>query len=421
MAQRRVVITGIGIVAPNGIGKDEFWRNLVAGKSAVERVFSFDASAFPCQVAAEVRDFSATDFVSPRKAKTMGRFSQFAVAATRLALDDAKLSLTAQISEQVGVAYGTSLAGVGDLASEIFRGFGAYGIRGIPAAGVIEYPTHLAAGHVAAEFKVYGPALSVSTNCCTGLDALYAGSSLIRSGKVKAILAGGCDAPIFPETFAAFSAFGALTRHNAEPQRASRPYDKGHDGIVLSEGGGTLVVEDLEFALARGARIYGEILGHGAANDAGSPRRHVTGRAMASAIGAALREAELDALEIDHINAHGCGLPQSDICDTNAFKRTFGKRAYQIPITSIKSMIGQPLAAAGIFQAAAACLSIQNQRVPPTINQETRDSQCDLDYVPNTSRAAAVNRVLINAQGVGGSHAALVIGRQANDANTRAR
>jgi 3-oxoacyl-(acyl-carrier-protein) synthase len=293
----------------------------------------------------------------------------------------------------------------------MIRGFGAYGVQGIPVASVVEYPPHLAAAHIAAEFKVHGPAMTVSTNCCTGLDAIYAAFALIRSGKVTAMLAGGTDAPIFPETFAAFSALGVLTRHNEDPQRASRPYDKGHDGIVLGEGGATLVLEDLDSAVARGARIYAEILGHGAANDAGSHRRHATGKAMAHAIATALREAEIAPDEIDHINAHGCGLSQSDVCDTNAFKRAFGARAYQIPITSIKSMIGQPLAAAGVLQTAAACLSVRDQCVPPTINQQARDPQCDLDYVPNRSRIAPVNRALINSQGAGGSHTALVIGR----------
>jgi 3-oxoacyl-[acyl-carrier-protein] synthase II len=336
MAHRRVVITGLGIVAPNGIGKDAFWRGLVQGRSAVDRVFAFDASAFPCQVAAEVRDFSPADFITPQHAKSMGRFAQFAVAASRLALDDAGLAVTSHNSEDVGVAYGTSLAGVGDVGSEIFRSFGAYSVQGIPAESVIEYAPHLAAGHIAQEFKIHGPTMTVSTNCCTGLDAIYAASSLIRAGKVTAMLAGGSDAPIFPETFAAFCAVGSLTRHNDDPQRASRPYDAGHDGIVLGEGGATLVLEELESALARKARIYAEVLGHGSANDAGSPRRHMTGKAMATAIVAAVREADIAADDIDHINAHGCGLPPSDICDTNAFKRVFGPRAHQIPVTSIK-------------------------------------------------------------------------------------
>ena len=408
MAHRRVVITGLGIIAPNGIGKDDYWRNLVRGKSAVDRVFSFDASGLPCQVAAEIHDFSPTDFMTPWRAKTMGRFSQLAVAATRLALDDANLPITSQNREDIGIAYGSSLGAVGDLAAEMFRGYLAGGVHGIPAAAVVEYPPHIAAGQIAAEFRIHGPAMTVSTNCCTGLDAIYSAYALIKCGKVKAILAGASDAPIFPETFAAFCAVGALTRHT---ERASRPYDKTHDGIVLGEGSATLVLEDLEVALARGARIYAEVLGHGAANDAGSPRRHVTGKAMAIAIEAALREAEIAPDEIDHVNAHGCGLRQSDICDTNAFKRAFGARAYQIPITSIKSMIGQPLAAAGVLQTAAACLSIRDQCVPPTINQRERDPHCDLDYVSNRSRIAPVNRALINSQGQGGSHAALVIGR----------
>ena len=411
MAHRRVVVTGLGIIAPNGIGKHEYWRNLVRGKSAVDRVFSFDASDLPCQVAAEIRDFSPTDFMTPRRAKTMGRFSQLAVAATRLALEDADLVITAENREDIGVAYGSSLGAVGDLAAEMFRGYIGGSVQGIPAAAVVEYPPHIAAGQVAAEFRIHGPAMTVSTNCCTGLDAIYAAYSLINCGKVKAILAGGSDAPIFPETFAAFCAVGALSRHNDDPQRASRPYDKTHDGIVLGEGGATLVLEDLECAVARGARIYGEVLGHGSTNDAGNPRRHVTGKAMGTAIGAALREADVTADDIDHINAHGCGLPQSDICDTNAFKRVFGARAYQIPITSIKSMIGQPLAAAGVLQTAAACLAIRDQCVPPTINQQERDPHCDLDYVANRSRIVPVNRALINSQGQGGSHAALVIGR----------
>ena len=410
MANRRVVITGLGIVAPNGIGKDEFWRNLVRGKSAVDRVFAFDVSAFPCQVAAEVRDFSPSEFTSLNTAKTMGRFAQFAVAASRLALDDAGLSITSQSSQNVGVAYGTALAGLGDLAVDMFRSFGAYSVQGIAAESVIEYAPHLAAGHIAAEFKIHGPAMTVSTNCCTGLDAIYAASSLIQAGKVTAMLAGGSDAPIFPETFAAFCSVGALTRHNLDPQGASRPYDATHDGIVLGEGGATLVLEDLEAARSRGARIYAEILGHGAANDAASPRRHITGKAMAQAIAMALREAGASPDDIDHINAHGCGLPPSDICDTNAFKRAFGARANQIPITSIKSMIGQPLAAAGVLQTAAACLSIRDHCVPPTINQRERHPQCDLDYVPNRSRIVPVSRALINSQGAGGSHAALVIG-----------
>ena len=411
MNNRRVVVTGLGIVAPNGIGRDAFWRNLVAGKSGIDRIFAFDPSGYPCQVAAEVRDFSPADFMAPRQAKSMGRFSQLAVAATRLAVEDAKLSISSQTSDQIGIAWGTALAATGDLAADVYRGFFDHGVDAIARATAIEFPPHQAAVHLASEFKIHGPALTISTNCCTGLDAVYAGYTQIKLGKVKATLAGASDAPIFPATFGAFCQFGALTGRNHDPQGASRPFDKSRDGIVLGEGSATLVLEELESARARGAKIYAEILGHGGANELDSPRRRMTGRFMARAIRAALTEAGLAAGEVDHINAHGCGMPPYDICDTNAFKQVLGDHAYKIPITSIKSMVGQGLAAAGVLQTAAACLSIDHQRVPPTINQEACDPACDLDYVPNVSRAAAVNRVLINGQGFGGSYAALVIGR----------
>jgi 3-oxoacyl-[acyl-carrier-protein] synthase II len=412
VTHRRVVITGIGIVAPNGIGKEKFWRKLIAGESAVDRVTAFDASKYPCQIAAEVRDFSATDFMSAATAKTMGRFSQFAVAAGRLAVEDAKLTITSELSEQIGIAQGTALAGVGDIAADVYRGFFSDDLAGIPRGIVNEYPVHVATTHLADELRIHGPALSISTNCCTGLDAIYSAYAQIKLGKTRVSLAGASDAPILPAPFASFCAFGVLSQRNHDPKRASRPYDKGRDGIVAAEGGATLVLEDLEFALKREAKIYAEVLGHGGATEAGSsPVRQATGRAMARAIRSALADAAMDISEIDHINAHGCGFAHQDVCDTNGFKNALGDHAYKIPITSIKSMIGQGFASAGVLQTAAACLSIEHQRVPPTINQDVRDPRCDLDYVPNVSRAAAIDRVLINGQGTGGSYAALIIGR----------
>jgi 3-oxoacyl-[acyl-carrier-protein] synthase II len=411
VTHRRVVITGLGIVAPNGIGKEEFWRNLVAGKSAVDRVFSFDASKYPCQIAAEVRDFSPSEFMPARAAKAMSRFSQLAVAAAHLAVTDAKLSITPELSYDVSVAAGTSLAGVGDVADEIFRGFFTDGLNGIPEDTYKEYAAHLAAVHIATELQVCGPAMTISTNCCTGLDAIYAGYAQIKLGNARACIAGGSDAPIFPAPFASFCRWGVLTQRNDDPKRASRPFDRRRDGIVAAEGGGAVVLEDLDFALARGAKIYAEVLGYGGATETGGPQRLATGRAMGRAIASALTNAGVRASDIDHINAHGCALSFQDVCDTNAFKRALGEHAYKVPITSIKSMIGQPFGAAGVFQTAAACLSLEHQHVPPTINQEVADPRCDLDYVPNVSRPAVMNRVLVNTQGTGGSCAALVIGR----------
>jgi len=253
--------------------------------------------------------------------------------------------------------------------------------------------------------------MSISSNCCTSLDAIQTGFEQIVAGKANVALAGGSDAPIFPASFSAFCALGSLTKRNDAPTEASRPYDLLRDGAVVSEGGVTLVLEHYEFALDRGAPMYAEILGYGAASEAiGMRKGDITGRVMAQAIQSAIASANLRPSDIDHVNSHGSSLPDYDVCDTNALKIALGAHAYRIPVVSIKSMIGQPLAAATGYQTASACLSIRDQCVPPTINQTVPDPQCDLDYVPNVSRAARVNRVLVNGHSYGGSVSALVIG-----------
>ena len=411
---RRVVITGLGVVAPNGIGKDAFWANLVAGKSAVDYITAFDPSPYPCQVAAEIKDFKATDFMRARRAKVMARFSQFAVAATRLALEDASLQITPALSSRASVAYGTSVNGGGDVAAQALGVMERGGVEAVDPWSALEYPPHAASSYVAIEFGIKGPALSVSSNCCTGLDAIHTGFTQIRYGQSKIAVTGGCDAPIFPLSFGAFCALGALTKRNDAPERASRPYDLLRDGLVIGEGATTIVLEDLDFALDRGAPIYAEVLGHGAASEAINMRKgDLSGKIMGHAMATAIKNANLAAVDIDHINAHGSSLPDYDICDSNAFKEALGSHAYRVPIVSIKSMIGQPVSAAGTFQTAAACLSIAHQVVPPTINQEVPDPACDLDYVPNVSRVARVRHVLVNGHSFGGSVAALVIGQLA--------
>lgn len=410
--RRRVVITGLGVVSPNGIGKDEFWSNLIAGRSAVDFIKAFDASQYPCKIAAEVKSFAARQFLSARTAKTAARFSQFAIAATRLALDDARLSLTASLASETAICYGTSVNGVGDIADEAARALhGGTGVAGIKPWAVLEYPSHAASSYVAIEFSITGPALSVSSNCCTGIDAIHTAASYVATGKTKVAIAGGCDAPLFPLSFAGFCALGALSSRAIEPHRASRPYDLMRDGIVLGEGAATVVLEDLDSALDRGARVYAEVLGHAAASEAiGMRKGDIGGSTMASTLLAAISDAQLAPSDIDHINAHGSSLPDYDICDTNGFKKALGRRAFSIPIVSIKSMIGQPVSAAGVLQAACACLSIENQLVPPTINQDVSDPQCDLDYVPNRARPARIRNVLLNGHSFGGSVSALVIG-----------
>jgi 3-oxoacyl-[acyl-carrier-protein] synthase II len=412
MKRRRAVITGLGIIAPNGIGKDEFWNSLTAGRSAVDFVKSFDVTPFPCKVAAEVRSFYPRDFVSAKAAKTAARFSQFAVAATRLALEDSKLSMGPSLAPDTAICYGTSVSGVGDVADEAAKTLYGQRTSDMKPWAALEYPSHAASSYIAIEFGITGPALSVSSNCCTGIDAIDTATSFIARGTSKVVIAGACDAPLFPLSFAGFCALGALSNRVDDPRKASRPYDLMRDGIVLGEGAGTVVLEELEHALNRGAHIYAEVLGHAAASEAmGMRKGDLEGTIMASTLAAAISDARLGPSDIDHINAHGSSLQDYDVCDTNGFKKALGRHAYSIPITSIKSMIGQPISAAGVFQTASACLSIANQIVPPTINQEVRDPRCDLDYVPNRARSARVRNVLINGHSFGGSVAALVIGR----------
>lgn len=412
MTRRRVVITGLGVVAPNGIGEQTFWRNLISGKSGVDFISAFDPSPFPCKIAAEVRDFTPTDFMTARVAKTMARFSQLSIAATRLAVESAQLSISSSLSSQIAVCYGTCVNGAGDLFDEAALQLRSQGVDAIRPWAALEYPPHAAASYIAIEFGITGPALSVSSNCCTGIDAIHTAATQIADGNAVVAIAGASDAPIFPVTFGGFCALGALTRRNHDPQGASRPYDLLRDGLVLGEGAASIVLEDLDFAVSRNAPIYAEILGYGAASEAiGMRKGDLEGDVMASALKQAITSAGLEASNIDHVNAHGSSLPDFDVCDTNAFKKALGEHAYRIPVSSIKSMIGQPISAAGAIQAVAACLSIKHQKVPPTINQQVFDARCDLDYVPNRSRTARVRHVLLNGHSFGGSVSALVIGK----------
>ena len=408
---RRVVITGLGVVAPNGIGKEAFWDALVAGKSGIDYINAFDPSPHTCHVAGEVKDFRPSEFMSAPNVKVMGRFSQLAVAATRLALLDAKVSITPDLSGHTAICLGTSVAGL-QVAVEGVEDFASHGPGVIKRWTALEYPPHAAASYLAIELDITGPAITISSNCCTGIDTLNAATQQIVSGQAEMAIAASADAPIFPIIFDAFCTLGALTKRNDDPKRASRPYDLLRDGLVLAEGSAALIVEELNRARDRGATIYAEVLGHNAASEAlGMRKGDPSGRAMAATIRSAIRSADLRPEDIDHINAHGSSLPDFDICDTRAFKLALGDSAYRIPISSIKSMIGQPVSAAGLLQTAAACLSLRDQRVPPTINQEVRDPHCDLDYVPNWSRSARIRYALVNGHSFGGSVSALVIGQ----------
>ena len=411
VARRRVVITGLGVVAPNGIGKETFWQNLIAGKSAVDYVRAFDASAYPCKVAAEVQNFNPQEFMLARRTKHRGRFAQFAVAATKLALQDAKLDASASRSHRLKLCVGTAANGVGDVYEGARLGFERSGVRGIPLTTGVEYASHAAASHVSMELGLRGQALTLASACSTGLDAVHWGWHQIIDRQADVVLAGATDAPVSPLCFATFCASGTLSRFEDPWLSASRPYDRRRDGIVLGEGAGIFVLESLESALERDAMIYAELLGFGTGNEGGYGVKTDAGEhALADAIEAALDEASLGVNEIDHINAHGNALPDYDLVETRAFKNAFGRRIYNVPISSIKSMIGHAMGAASALQVAAACLTLQHSVVPPTINLDDADPECDLDYVPKHARVARLKNVLINAHAMGGTHSVLILG-----------
>jgi 3-oxoacyl-[acyl-carrier-protein] synthase II len=408
--KRRVVITGLGVVAPNGIGKRPFWQSLLNGRSAVGRVTAFDASEYPCRIAAQVKDFRISEFVSGRHRRPLARFSQFAVAASRLAIEDAGLMAASRLPNNTLVCFGSG--GGGDVFENAMSEMQKGGVRAVNPWAALDYPPHAPSCHVSIEFRTLGRALSVSSNCCTGLDAIYTATQELAYGRADCALAGSAEAPITPAAFATFCALGALTKRNDEPAKASRPYDLLRDGLVVGEGGAAFVLEPLDTALERGARPYAEVKGYGAVSEAvGMRKGDLTGATMASALQLAIFDAGLGPEDIDHINAHGSSLPDFDICDTSAFKQALGDHAYRVPVSSIKSMIGQPFSAAGGLQVAAACLALEDQRVPPTINQEFPDRRCDLDYVANQARVCRLRNVLVNAHAFGGGCAALVVGK----------
>jgi 3-oxoacyl-[acyl-carrier-protein] synthase II len=408
---RRVVVTGLGVVAPNGIGKEAFWRNLIAGTSAVDRISAFDPSPFPCKVAAEVRDFQPENFMSRRQARELWRFSQFAVAASRMALEDAQFTIVPSNAHRVAACFGTCVNGF-DHVSQANRAFEERGFTALDPLTCLEYSTHAPVSHVSIAFGITGPTMTLSSGCSTGLDVVKWGADQIRSGLVDAALVGSTEAPLTPLLFATVCALGALSTRYGAPRTACRPYDLTRDGIVLGEGGGALLLESLDAALARDARIYAEFLGHGLASEALHTRKvDVSGSSIARALRVALRDASLSATDVDYISGHGNALPDYDAAETTGIKTALGAHAYSIAVSSIKSMLGQAFAASGALQAIASALTIHHGIIPPTINYSVRDPVCDLDYVPTRRRTARVRNVLVNAHAAGGSHSVLALGR----------
>ncbi|MEN3001870.1 MAG: beta-ketoacyl-ACP synthase II [Armatimonadota bacterium] len=408
--RRRVVVTGMGLITPLGIGIEPFWQGLLQGRRVIGPITHFDASNLTTRIAAEVKEFDPTQFMERKDARRASRFIQFAVAATRLALEDAQFQITPENAEQVGVLIGSGIGGVDYMDSQmrVLIEQGPDRLSPFLAPMMI---ADMASGFVSITFGAKGPNLCVVTACSTGADALGIAARLIQNGEAEVMIAGGSEAAIVPIGVAAFCAARAMSTRNDDPEHASRPFDAQRDGFVMGEGAGVLILESLEHARARGARIYAELLGYGMSADA----YHITqpdpeGDGALRCMRNAIRDAGLQPTDIHYINAHGTSTRYNDAKETLAIKRLFGDYAYQLPVSSTKSVIGHLLGAAGAVEAAATILAIQHQTLPPTINYEYPDPECDLDYVPNEPRPARVRYAMTNSFGFGGHNTALVFG-----------
>ena len=407
----RVVITGLGAITPLGLSVDETWQGLVAGHSGIGHITHFDASDYPTQIAGEVKGFNPTDYMVRKRANRMSRFSQFAVAASGMALEDAGLTITEANAEDVGVLLGNAIGGMPETVENCEKMFKRGGMR-ISPFYIVMMPPNLAAFQVAYNHGIKGYSSTIVTACAAGTQAIGEAAEVIRRGKAKVMVTGGTEAPLCEMGLAIFCVNKAYSRRNGDPERASRPFDKDRDGFVGGEGCGILILESLEHAQERGAHIYAEVLGYAASNDA----YHLIapdpeGRGAARAMRWALEDAGVSPEEVDHINTHGTGTPLGDVVETVAIKKVFGDYAYQMAINSTKSMTGHLWGAAGAVEAITCVLSIRDSVIHPTINYETPDPQCDLDYVPNHSRQTDVNVTLSNSFGLGGQNACLVLGK----------
>ena len=409
--KRQPVITGLGIVSPIGIGVEKFWAAATAGRSGLRPPTLFDASKLPgdCRTVGEVTDFNPRDWMPGRIAKTAARFSQFAVASAKMARADSGLDAAGISPDRLKVAIGTSLNGETDIAESNIASFSLK--REVSPFAALEYPAHAASSHVAIDSHAFGQTTTFATACAAGLDAIAWAAEEVQRGNADAALAGASEAPLSEFIMMIFHSVGVLSRWDGPPEEASRPFDLHRSGLVLAEGATVVSVESEEAARARGARIYARILSASSANEGAHLRKvDETGEAVSRSLAIAMQRADLRPSDVDFICAHGNSMQDYDTAETAGIKRAFGRNAWNIPISSTKSMCGQALAASSAMQVAVACLALRNQVVPPTINYRTPDPQCDLDYVANRARAARVRTVMIHAHSLGGAHVAMLLG-----------
>jgi len=409
--KRRVVVTGIGVITPVGIGKEAMWDALARGVSGIGPITRFDASDYPTRFAGEVRDFDPAAYMDRKDARRLDRFIQYAWAATQMALTDANLDPTKVDGERMGVLIGSGIGGIETLEQQM-RVLAERGPDRVSPFLVPMMIPDMASGYVSIQIGAKAHNACTVTACASGSNAIGDAARIIQRGEADIMITGGTEASVTPVSLAGFSAARALSTRNDAPQKASRPFDKERDGFVLAEGAGILVLESLEHAQARGARIYGEVAGYACTGDA----YHITqpapeGEGAYRAIRRALEDAGVSPDEIDYINAHGTSTEYNDYFETLAIKRALGEAAYRVPISSTKSMTGHLLGAAGAVEAIVCLLAMDRGLIPPTINYEVPDPGCDLDYVPNEARPAKIDVAVSNSFGFGGHNAVLVLRR----------
>lgn len=402
--KRRVVVTGVGVVSPIGTGKDAFWRALISGKCGIGEITHFDASSYPCKFAAEVNDFEATDFISPKSARRISRGTQFAIVSTQKAFEDSQLDLSREDSYRIGLSYGTALGPM-----DIYEKFGAlFYERGLKRVnpfflGMMNHNAMI--GAIADAFDIRGYNTAISAGCSAGNVAIANAYYVVARGGAKILVTGGVDTPIYPLTFGLYSASHSMTPHNGDPKKAMCPYDKRRAGFILGEGAGTLILEEMEHAQKRGARVYAEVLGCGLTNDADdsiafSPEIRDTIKAFHIA----LSQASLKPEAVDYICGHAHSSVVLDKKETRVIKKVFGDHAFRLAVSSIKAMVGHSMAGGTAMQSIAACLALHEGILPPTINYQVPDPECDLDYVPNQAKRKKIQTALVNSFGLGGTN-----------------
>jgi 3-oxoacyl-[acyl-carrier-protein] synthase II len=406
---RRVVITGIGMISPLGIGNEPTWKGLVEGRSGIGPITKFDASQYTCRIAGEVRGFEPEQWIEKKEVKKSDTFIHYAVVAAQMAFDDAALDRGGIDGDRIGVIVGSGIGGL-PLIEEMHRKLLERGPSRISPFFIPGLIVNLAAGQISIRFGARGPSSAPATACATGAHAIGDAFRVIARDEADIMFAGGTEAVVTALAVGGFAAMRALSTRNDEPERASRPWDLDRDGFVLGEGAGILILEERDHALARGASIYAEVTGYGMSSDA----HHITSpdqNGMMRGMQRALKDAGLEPTAIDYINAHGTSTPLGDKTESNAIKAVFGEHAYKTAISSTKSMTGHLLGAAGGLEAAIAAMALKTSILPPTINYETPDPECDLDYVPNVAREKQLKHVMSNSFGFGGTNATLVLSK----------